>query len=136
VKVPPDEMDFSFVRSSGPGGQNVNKVNSKAVLRWNALESRALGPEARARLFEKLGSKLTAEGELLVTSDRFRDQGRNREDCIEKLELMLAQALTRPKARKKTKPTYSSKRRKLEAKGHNSEKKRNRKFTRSGGGEE
>ncbi len=132
LTIPADELEFSFVRSSGPGGQNVNKVNSKAVLRWNAVASRALNPEARARLHEKLGARLTGEGELIVTSDRYRDQGRNREDCIEKLHALVSAAIARPKARKETKPTYGSKRRKLESKGRQSEKKRNRSFNRRG----
>lgn len=124
--LPESELEFTFVRSSGPGGQNVNKVNSKAVLRWNLLSSRALSEELRERVKRVLEARLTRDGCLLVTSDRFRDQGRNREDCIEKLHAILRAASTPPRPRKKTKPTRSSSRKRLESKSLHSEKKRAR----------
>ncbi len=124
--IPEDEIEFTYVRSSGPGGQNVNKVNSKAVLRWNVLSSRVLNPATRARLFEKLGTRISGEGDLVLASDRFRDQGRNREDCLTKLRELVAAALTPPKPRKETKPTRSSKRRKLDSKSRHSDKKKMR----------
>jgi ribosome-associated protein len=126
--IAPSEFEFTFVRSSGPGGQNVNKVNSKAVLRWNLMGSQSISEEIRQRLKEKLSTKLTEDGDLLVTSDRFRDQGRNREDAIEKFHELISQALHVPKKRKKTKQSYSST---LKAKKSNklhSEKKKNRSF--------
>ena len=83
------ELEFTFVRSSGPGGQNVNKVNSKAVLRWNTTASACMSEEVRARFHQRFGSKLTSEGDLLLSSDSYRDQGRNRDDCLEKLKAML-----------------------------------------------
>lgn len=125
--LPESELEFTFVRSSGPGGQNVNKVNSKAVLRWNLLTSRAVSEELRARLLAALAPRLTRDGCLLVTSDRFRDQGRNREDCLEKLQAILRAASTPPRPRKKTKPSRSSKRKRLDSKGLHSEKKQSRK---------
>jgi ribosome-associated protein len=102
------ELDFSFVRSSGPGGQNVNKVNSKAVLRWNLLNTNDISPFLKTQLIQRLSNQLTKDGELLITSDRYRDQQMNREDCLEKLRSLLVQASHTPKARKETKPTFSS----------------------------
>ena len=122
--IPYSEFEFSFARSSGPGGQNVNKVNSKAVLKWNLNESLSLTDDQRARLHTKL--KLNEAGELVVMSDRFRDQGRNKEDCIEKFFAILEQALHEPKKRKKTKKSYSSKLKAKESKKRQSEKKRMR----------
>jgi ribosome-associated protein len=122
--IPYSEFSFSFARSSGPGGQNVNKVNSKAVLKWNLNESLSVTDDQRVRLFSKL--KLNEAGELVVMSDRFRDQGRNKEDCIEKFYSIIAQALIEPKKRKKTKKSYSSKLRAKESKMRHSKIKRMR----------
>lgn len=124
IRIPEAEIEFHFTRSSGPGGQNVNKVNSKAVLRWNALESRALPASVRALVLERLASRLNPYGELVLTSDRYRDQLRNREDCLEKLSVIVNAAAIRPKQRKKTKPTRSSRLRKKESKTRDSRKKK------------
>jgi ribosome-associated protein len=124
--IPMSEIDFSYARSSGPGGQNVNKVNSKAVLRWNLVLSPSIGLELRGRLLMKLTSKLNSDGELILASDVFRDQPRNREDCLEKLAEMLRSAAVRPKNRRKTKPSYSSTLRAKNSKRMQSEKKKNR----------
>jgi ribosome-associated protein len=121
-----DELQFTYARSSGAGGQNVNKVSSKAILRWNPGSSRALSPGMRERFFARFASKLTNEGELLITSDRHRDQGRNAADCIEKLKEMIASIATPPKKRKATKPTFGSKVRRLNTKRAQSEKKQGR----------
>ncbi|MEK7691981.1 MAG: alternative ribosome rescue aminoacyl-tRNA hydrolase ArfB [Bdellovibrionota bacterium] len=123
-RPPLQEIEFSYVRSSGPGGQNVNKVNSKCVLRWNLVESTSLTVEQKARLFAKL--KLTVAGELVIMSDRYRDQIRNREDCVQKLQELVAKGLLVPRRRKKTKPSFSSQRRAQESKARHSEKKRMR----------
>lgn len=120
--IPYSEFLFSFARSSGPGGQNVNKVNSKAVLKWNLFKSESITDDQRAKLQSKL--KLNDEGEVIVMSDRFRDQGKNKEDCIEKFHSMIKQALHEPKKRKKTKKTYSSKLKSKESKKRHSEKKK------------
>jgi ribosome-associated protein len=122
-EIPLSEISFSFVRSSGPGGQNVNKVNSKAVLRWNLVETSALPEPIKARILSRLADRLTRTGELIVASDRFRDQGRNREDCLEKLRAIIAQAAKPPLIRKATRPTRSSQRKKREEKKRNSQKK-------------
>lgn len=124
IRIPYEELEFSFARSSGPGGQNVNKVNSKAILRWRIVESTALPPDLRDRILARLSSRLTSEGELVVASDRFRDQKKNKDDCIEKLVELLAMASHVPKARRKTKPSRASKKRARESKSRNAEKKR------------
>ena len=126
IQIPLREIEFSFARSSGPGGQNVNKVSSKAILRWNPGQSPSLPAGVRARLLGHCQGRLTREGDLIVTSDRFRDQRRNREDCLQKLRDLIAAAALPPKPRKKTKPTRSSDRRRREGKKLNSEKKQGR----------
>jgi ribosome-associated protein len=124
IRIPFSEFEVTYARSSGPGGQNVNKVNSKALLRWNFEASPSLRPEMKARLRERLQTRLSQSGDLLIASDRFRDQGRNREDCYEKLREILTQAAAIPKARKKSKPSKSSVRRGKEAKSMHSQKKK------------
>lgn len=128
LSIPQEELEFTFVRSSGAGGQNVNKVSSKAVLRWNALASRVLTVAARERFMARFGSKLTKEGDLIITSDRHRDQGRNSADCLEKLKEMVNEIARPPKIRKATKPTFGSKQRRLKSKKEHSEKKSSRRF--------
>jgi ribosome-associated protein len=123
IRLPYEELEFTFARSSGPGGQNVNKVNTKAVLRWKIRESRALPEAHRDRILARLATKLTTDGELVIASDRFRDQKRNKEDCIEKLVELLDRAAAVPKPRKNTKPTRSSQRKKKRLKAEASEKK-------------
>ena len=120
------ELDFSFVRSSGPGGQNVNKVNSKAVLRWNVRESASLSDDTRVRLLEKLDGKLTTDGDLIVSSDAFRDQPQNKQACIDKFQTLLVQALFVAKKRKKTKLSYSRTLKNEASKKMHSEKKKMR----------
>jgi ribosome-associated protein len=126
IQIPHEEFTFTFVRSSGPGGQNVNKVNSKAVLRWPITESRTLPPEVRQRFISRYGSRLTTAGELILSSQRYRDQGRNTADCLEKLKAMVSAVAVRPIVRKKTKPTRGSVVRRLEHKGRTSHKKQQR----------
>ncbi|HEV3418048.1 MAG TPA: alternative ribosome rescue aminoacyl-tRNA hydrolase ArfB [Pirellulales bacterium] len=123
IRIPLDEFVFTFVRSAGPGGQNVNKVNTKAVLRWAIAASPSLTEAVRSRFTAKYGKRLTGAGELVLTSQRFRDQSRNRADCLEKLGQMLASVATAPKKRKRTRPTLASRERRLVAKRHRSEHK-------------
>ena len=108
IAIAEDELQWSFVRSGGPGGQNVNKVASKAVLRWDLAASPSVPEDVKARLRARLRRRVTGEGELVLTSQRYRDQERNRQDCLDKLREMVAQAAARPKARRKTKPTRGS----------------------------
>ena len=124
MRIFPEDIEYTFSKSSGPGGQNVNKVNSKATLRWSGVSR--LHEDVRKRLYEKFGNRITSEGHLLITSDRFRDQRRNSEDCLEKLKAMLSEVLYPPKLRKATKPTRGSQRRRIEGKARLSEKKRQR----------
>ena len=116
IDIPDAELEWSFVRSGGPGGQNVNKVASKAVLRWQAAATAALPLDVKTRLLAQQRSRLTTEGELLITSQRYRDQEGNKEDCLEKLREYLTQAAIVPKSRKKAKPTRASRERRLAAK--------------------
>ena len=120
------EFEFSFVRASGPGGQNVNKVSSAVELRWDLRKSAYLPVGVRMRLETLAGSRLTDEGVLIIHAQRHRTQERNRADAVERLVALAEQALHPPKPRKKTKPTKASKRRRLEGKRHQADKKRHR----------
>lgn len=126
LRIPPSEFEFTFTRSSGPGGQNVNKVNSKAVLRWNPTTSPSLPPAVRDRFLSHYRSRLTNDGELIISSERYRDQPKNIDDCLEKLRAMLFTVARPPKTRKKTKPTRASKQRRLDSKRRDGEKKQGR----------
>ncbi len=122
-QISPHELELSYVRSSGPGGQNVNKVNSKCQLRWNALASSSIPTHLRDRVLIKLQPRLTRDGDLLISSDVYRDQGRNREECLEKFRLILVEAISIPKKRKPTKPTRGSQKRRVGSKSAHSQKK-------------
>ena len=120
-----DELQWSYARSSGPGGQNVNKVNSKAVLRW-ALPPDFLPPAPMNR-FRKLAQRyITTEGDVVIQSQQFRDQVQNIGSCREKLRVLIIAALVQPKRRVATKPSKSSKRRRLDDKKIQSDKKKTR----------
>jgi ribosome-associated protein len=116
IRIPDEEFSWTFVRAGGPGGQNVNKVASKAVLRWNVAASPSLPDDIKGRLQQQQRRRITGDGDLLLTSQRYRDQERNRLDCLEKLREMLRAAAATPKARRKTKPSRGSKERRLKAK--------------------
>ena len=118
VRIPADELRESFMRSSGAGGQNVNKVSSKVELRWTPATSAALSFDDRAYLLGRIAARLTGEGELIVTSEKYRDQPRNRADAAEKLAAIVRAALVRAKPRRATKPTRGSKERRVKAKKH------------------
>jgi ribosome-associated protein len=126
VVIPGDELAIAFARSGGPGGQNVNKVASKVELRWNPTTTAALGADDRVWLVERLRSRLTSDGTLIVTSTATRDQGRNRDDAADKLALIVRTALARPKPRRATRPSRGAKRRRVADKRHHAEIKRNR----------
>jgi ribosome-associated protein len=123
IAIPDDEFQWSFVRSGGPGGQNVNKVASKAVLRWDVAGSPSVPDHVKARLVALNRRRVTAGGELVLSSQRYRDQDRNRQDCLEKLGAMVRKAAALPKPRKATRPTRGSKARRLAAKRHHSARK-------------
>ncbi len=126
IRIPMKEFEFTFVRSSGAGGQNVNKVNSKAVLRWNIFASSSLPNGVRQRFLEKFPSRVSEMGDLVLMSDEHRDQVRNRDECLKRLAEMLRSVARPPKPRIATKPTQGSKRRRLKAKREHSEKKNRR----------
>lgn len=126
IQIPRSEIEFTFTRSSGPGGQNVNKVNSKAVLRWNPVTSASLSEDVRARFIARFGVKLTTEGDLVIASDRFRDREKNIADCLAKLQAMIDQIALPPKPRKPSRPSRGAKRRRVENKRRLSLKKNSR----------
>ena len=111
-----DEIKERFIRSPGPGGQNVNKVESAVQLRFNAAKSPALSPAVLRRLGTLAGSRMTREGVIGLTANRFRPQERNRRDALELLIELIRQAAVEPKRRRATKPTASSRQRRLDAK--------------------
>jgi ribosome-associated protein len=130
IRIPDEELEWSYARSGGPGGQNVNKVASKAVLRWKAAGTVAAIPEpAKARMRSQFPSRFTVEGDVVIQSQKYRDQERNREDCATKLVEMIRRALVEPVPRKKTKPTKGSQRRRLADKKRQSQKKQGRRHS-------
>jgi ribosome-associated protein len=129
VTLPAGELTWTAVRSGGPGGQNVNKVSSKVELRFDLPGTRALGPEVKARLRVIAAHKLDAEGRILLTSQRTRDQVKNLADAREKLAELVRRALFVPKTRRPTKPSRGSKERRLEAKRHDARTKAGRKVS-------
>lgn len=126
INIPRSELRFSFVRSSGPGGQNVNKVNSKAQLRWSVTRSESLPEDVRGRMLLRYARRINDRGEIVLTSQRYRDQARNIGDCLTKLREMLAAVATPPKRRKKTRPPKSASESRLRDKRAKADKKRSR----------
>lgn len=118
------EVEFATSRSSGPGGQNVNKVNSKVTLRFDIRQSQLLTEEQRDILLNKLASKLTTEGVLLLSVQESRSQLENKEGAIDRFEVLIRKAFTKPKPRKKTKPTKAAKEKRVTNKKQRSEKKK------------
>jgi ribosome-associated protein len=120
------EITFSTSRSSGPGGQNVNKVNSKVTLLFDIPNSQLLSDDEKTTLLHKLGNKLTNDGVLLVSSQEKRSQLQNKEEVILKFDKLISGAFVRKKARRSTKPTKQSVRKRIQSKKKDSEKKRMR----------
>jgi ribosome-associated protein len=121
-----EQLRFGFSRSSGPGGQNVNKVNTKTELRVNLAALHGISDRALARLKALAGRRLMDGGDMLFTADTERTQESNRRACLEKLRDLISQALVEPKKRKKSKPSKAAKRRRLEGKKRQGEKKKSR----------
>ena len=126
LTIPAAELQVSASRSSGPGGQNVNKVNSKITLRWSPNRCAALDPAWRSRFLARHSNRINRDGELVLHSERYRDQPRNLSDVRFRLVQMLLECREPARARKKTRPTAGSKRRRREFKTKLSQKKQSR----------
>jgi ribosome-associated protein len=127
IDIDEDELEFSFVRSSGPGGQHVNKASTCAQLRFDAMGSENLPSGAKRRLRDLAGNQITDSGEIVIESSATRSQKQNRDDALDKLLTLIRQAARPPKKRKRTRPTLASKKRRLRGKKHRGEIKRLRK---------
>jgi ribosome-associated protein len=126
IRIDEQEIQENFVRSSGPGGQNVNKVATAVQLRFDVARSAALPQEVRERLLRLGGKRVTDEGVLIIDARRFRTQERNRQDARERLVALIRRAAERPKPRRKTRPTAASVKRRLESKHHRARVKQKR----------
>ena len=120
------EIDLSFIRASGPGGQNVNKVSTAVQLRFDLRHSPSLPPDVRQRAERLAGRRVSGEGVLVITAQRFASQERNRRDAIARLVALIGEAARPPKARRPTRPTRASRERRLESKRRHGEVKRGR----------
>lgn len=128
IAIDEGEVQLKFIRSPGPGGQNVNKVATAVQLRFDVVNSPSLPDDVRKRLIHLAGKRITEEGVLIIEARRFRTQESNRQDAIDRLAELIRKAAEKPKPRRKTKPTFASKRRRLETKHRKGEAKHMRRF--------
>lgn len=128
LSIEENEVQLDFIRSSGPGGQNVNKVSSAVQLRFDVLNSPSLPPEVKERLVRLAGNRLTSEGILLIEGQQYRTQEQNRADVLLRLITILRQAAQKPKPRKKTRPTLASQAERIDKKKRRSRVKQLRSF--------
>jgi ribosome-associated protein len=126
ISIPEEELEFSYVRAAGPGGQNVNKVSTAVELRFDAGRSSSLTEAVRRRLKKMAGRRMTADGVLILLARRFRTQEQNRAEARERLRAMVEKVAQPPKRRRKTKPTVASRERRLQTKKQQSNKKQKR----------
>jgi len=124
LTIPSAELDTQFARSSGPGGQNVNKVNSKVTLRWQVRDNPTIPEGWRSRMLTRYANRINNEGQMVVHSQKHRAQPQNLEDCRQKLREMLLECQAPPTKRVPSRPTLGSKKRRLEEKNRQGQKKR------------